>query len=608
MDTDASATQIGAVLRQEQADGTTQPVGYWSRSLSPAEKNCSTTEREYLAVVWSSRLSRPYIGNTRFTVRTDDAALKWTLHMSGAHGRLSRWRLRLAELNYVVRTRPGASHHAADMMSRLSTTAEDYQPIRDALPCLALPNSWTAWKLTPQTARGKLSPLTLTELLEGKAADERCKVVRREIDGNLKSRFCEDANGLLVRVASLDGAIQAHVPTHMRLAVMMREHYPPQVGHPGANKMYTGMRRWFYWGAMVVDVDALVADCTECARNRVGRRWKTNYLKTFLPTEPLTELCMDVLGPLPVTTEGNKYLLIIVDRFSKLTRAIPLREANEETIAAAFLDYWVAAYGPPNTVLTDNGPQFRAAYFQGVFSFLGVHNRYSTTYHPQTSGQVERYNGTIVGQLRAYVEDHRHRWDDLVSMLTLAYNSKPQQSTAVAPLEFIAPEQVRTFATKRMVSSPADAEKGIGESPWGIRERIRTRLRNLVHKVRKSLEAAQRRYKQKIDSRVRAVNESIGVGDWVFVDSRDKTKAKLRTRVDAPYRVMSRKRHTFRVSINGYPEVVSSDHVTKAPDPVRDPADVAVGVPAAGRGAAPQLWTAHPRGGPKISRSGPARE
>ena len=134
---------------------------------------------------------------------------------------------------------------------------------------------------------------------------------------------------------------------------------------------------------MVVDVYDFVANCTHCARSRVGKRRKTNYIKTFPPTEPLTDLWMDLLGPLPRTAAGNCHLLVIVERFS-MTRAIPLQWIDAETIAAAFLDHCVAAYGPPATVLSDNGPQFRSTFFQGVCSLLGISNRYSTTYHPQT--------------------------------------------------------------------------------------------------------------------------------------------------------------------------------------------------------------------------------
>jgi len=94
-----------------------------------------------------------------------------------APGRVARWRLRLAEFNYVLQTQPGASHHAADTMSRISTPAVDDRAIPDAVPCLALPNSSAAWQLPPQTEGGLLSPLTLAELLEGQAADESCKEV-----------------------------------------------------------------------------------------------------------------------------------------------------------------------------------------------------------------------------------------------------------------------------------------------------------------------------------------------------------------------------------------------------------------------------------------------
>jgi len=110
------------------------------------------------------------------------------------------------------------------------------------------------------------------------------------MDGNDKSRFREDPNGLLAPTAPLDGAAHDYVPTHMCYGEMIRECYPPHAGHPVANKMYTSMRRWFYRESMVLDVYAFVANCTQCARNRVGKRRKTNYLKTFPPTEPLTDL------------------------------------------------------------------------------------------------------------------------------------------------------------------------------------------------------------------------------------------------------------------------------------------------------------------------------
>ena len=105
------------------------------------EPNSSTTKRECLAVVWASFLLRPSVKGPCFTVRSDDAALNWMLHMNGAYGRLARWRLWLAKFDYVVKTRLGASHYKADTMSRISTPAGDKRAGHVAVPCLALPSS-----------------------------------------------------------------------------------------------------------------------------------------------------------------------------------------------------------------------------------------------------------------------------------------------------------------------------------------------------------------------------------------------------------------------------------------------------------------------------------
>ena len=117
---------------------------------------------------------------------------------------------------------------------------------------------------------------------------------------------------------------------------------------------------------MEVDVSAFVGNCVQCARNRVGKVRKPNFLKTFPPKDPLTDLCMNLLDPLPRTEAGIEYLLVIVDRFWKMTRAIPLQRIDAESIAAAFFDHCAAVYRPPATVLSDNGPQFRSTLLEGV--------------------------------------------------------------------------------------------------------------------------------------------------------------------------------------------------------------------------------------------------
>lgn len=157
-DTDASEGQLGSLLLQEQPVRITRPVDCWSRSLNSAERSYGTTERECFEVWCASFFLCLYEEGTRFTVRTDHAALKWVLHMDGAHRRLARWRWRLVEVDNVAQTRQGASQHTADTMSRIPTSARDEGAILDAVPCLPLPNLSAAWQLPSETKWALVSP------------------------------------------------------------------------------------------------------------------------------------------------------------------------------------------------------------------------------------------------------------------------------------------------------------------------------------------------------------------------------------------------------------------------------------------------------------------
>ena len=133
---------------------------------------------------------------------------------------------------------------------------------------------------------------------------------------------------------------------------------------------------------------------------------------------------MDILGPLPKTDHGNRFLLVITDRFSKLTRTVPLRTITAMVVAKAFCESWVFAYGAPRYVLTDNGTQFNAKFFLAVCRELGIEKLFATAKHPQTNGQVERYNRTILNALRGYVSERQNTWDEYPSAITFWYNCR----------------------------------------------------------------------------------------------------------------------------------------------------------------------------------------
>jgi transposase InsO family protein len=111
---------------------------------------------------------------------------------------------------------------------------------------------------------------------------------------------------------------------------------------------------------------------------------------------------------------------VISDRYSKVTRTVPLRTVTALSVARAFCDHWAYVYGPPISLLTDNEPQFTAKFFQAVWSELGIQKIFTKAYHPQTNGRVERYNRTILASLRGYVSKRQDDWDDLTSAVKLS--------------------------------------------------------------------------------------------------------------------------------------------------------------------------------------------
>jgi len=145
-------------------------------------------------------------------------------------------------------------------------------------------------------------------------------------------------------------------------------------------------------------------------------------LKLFSRTEPFASLSTDLLGRLTETKTGNGSLWIIVDGCSKLARAVPLAGITPTDASSAFCRDRSFMYGAPETVLTENEPQFASVFFQGVCNLMGIRNLYTTTYHQKTNVQIERFNRTLVETFMQYIEDQQDNRDELVSVLALAYN------------------------------------------------------------------------------------------------------------------------------------------------------------------------------------------
>jgi len=164
--------------------------------------------------------------------------------------------------------------------------------------------------------------------------------------------------------------MQVNIPESLRARVMGPQHYPTSKGHPAVQRMYASMKRCFYWESMIVDLYDFIRQCPPCAKNRLQERRHTSPMTVFPPKESLTEVGIDILGPLLITVDSNQYVFVMSDRFSKLTRTVVLRHITAVMVASAFLTAWVAAYGSPDCVLSDKGRQMDNSFFRAVMRIL----------------------------------------------------------------------------------------------------------------------------------------------------------------------------------------------------------------------------------------------
>lgn len=156
-------------------------------------------------------------------------------------------------------------------------------------------------------------------------------------------------------------------------------------------------------------------------------------LKLFPTRGPSQDIAVDILGPFPKTRNDNLHVVVIIDRYSKLTRAITMRKITSGLVATVVINNWILPHGITDSILTDNGAQFVAKCFKKFCHLMGIKRRTTTAYHPQTNGQAERYNKTIAARLRHYVGEHQDDWDRYVQPLTYWYKNQPNCTTGTTP-------------------------------------------------------------------------------------------------------------------------------------------------------------------------------
>jgi transposase InsO family protein len=590
LDVDASDYQLGACLQQEGTDGTLIPCGFYSRALNDAERNYSATEKECLAVVWAVLMLRPYLEGVHFRVRSDHEALRWLLTLKEPSGRLARWRLRLAEFDFTIQYRPGIKNSLADGCSRLRSQEQNVEDLDDEVPCFFIPDSKNnihshALILCDGEIQSRDPPVPLKEVYEEQQKDHECQLWLADSEKPKSPFFTMNHLGmkLLYHRSTLDASSQLCIPRTLRGRILQQAHHPPTAGHPGGKKMYQTLRLSYYWPLMAKDVADVPKQCTQCIRERVGSQQPRAPMQLFPAPGPLEFVAIDILGPLPKTKSGKHYILVIMDRFSKLARTVPLRNITANTVCYAFIEEWVHVYGAPSILLSDNGTQFTSRTMLALCRHYGIRQVFTNPYHPQTNGQVERFNKTLAAQLRANVAEDQTIWDQFTSSVTYAYNSQVNSSTGYRPFDLILTRAPRPLEVTIPVDTTLFCDLGPPTSRTGdhtldtcqqyiIREAPLTRPEDTgapnnhtacLEEVRRRLITAGLRYKRNKDRRIALLDPELLIGKRVFVRAETRDN-KLMPKGEGPYLVISCYERSLILRGPKGPFQVSLDRVSDA--------------------------------------------
>ena len=320
------------------------------------------------------------------------------------------------------------------------------------------------------------------------------------------------------------------VPAPLQTEVMQACHDPPQSGHLGEAKTLQRLRQSYHWYGMGADVRKYIQRCPQCKAQKSSSPTQRAKLQTYQAGAPMDRLHLDVLGPFPISSSGNKYILVIMDQFTRWVEAFPIPDQGAETTAKTLVNDFISRFGAPLELHTDQGRNFESALFKNICQLFQISKTRTTPYHPASNGQVERFNRTLLHMIRCYVDQRQKNWDEHLPLLTAAYRSAQHSSTGFTP---------NMLMLGREVHQPQDIWLGVAERKHGEKEPpeyvhdLQKSLGEVHEMARQHLHAAQQRQKRTHD--LRAQQHSYNVGDLIYV--RDSTKRKgFSPKLQAPWK------------------------------------------------------------------------
>ena len=426
---DASQCHVGGVL-QQWVGGAWAPLAFFSKKLNPAEEKYSTFDRELLAAFATVKHFRFLLEGRPFTIFTDHKPLASAVHRVSppASARQQRHLSFLSEFTSDVVYLPGLSNAAADALSRpISSVSATTPPASSGLttPPATLP--WIPTSLTdtntPTTAAG--APTDHSAFLAAQQADADCISLLR----NPQFEVQTSPSGVWASYSAPTPRLL--VPAAFRRQVFDSIH---GLHHPGVRATRRLITRAFLWSGMNTDINKWATTCLKCQSSKITRHSRSAVEEIPIPVRRFSHIHLDLVGPLQ-SSEGHTYLLTIIDRTTRWPEAVPLTNISADTCLRAFVTAWITRFGAPSTITTDQGTQFTSTLWSNFCKELGIEQIFTTPYHPQSNGMVERFHRRLKAALRA--RDAASTWVKDLPWVMLGLRANPMDDSGTSAAEMV---------------------------------------------------------------------------------------------------------------------------------------------------------------------------
>ena len=250
--------------------------------------------------------------------------------------------------------------------------------------------------------------------------------------------------GVLVQSTS-DGLgdcrLRIVVPIGRRQNVLELAHSSCVAGHFGVKKTFAKISCKFLWPKMWTQVQSYVKTCVGCQRASRKDKGKAPLQPLQCMEEPFQKVAFDLVGPLPKSQSGYRYILTAMCLYTKFPSAIPLKRVDNHSVLEAMFEIF-STFGLPEELLTDQGSVFTSKLTKAMCESFGIHKLQMSPYHPQSDGALERWHACLKGMLKRSQCDIKN-WDKQLKYILFAYRSAPHCVTGFSPFTLMYGREVK---------------------------------------------------------------------------------------------------------------------------------------------------------------------